>query len=220
MEQSLNLINDFLQKLFAYGPVWIYLALLLASFIENIFPPFPGDFFTITGGALAAAGWLNIFLVFVVVYIGGIASTMVVYYLGHSMGRSFFIKRNYKIFSIDDIMRLEKWFARKGPLLLIFSRFIVGARAAIALVCGIGRYSAVRTFSFSSISFWLFNGLLLFSSYIFVINFDTIAHYFHLYEKIAWPIIIGLIILFAVVKIRKIRANGNNGNKRKNLSDE
>ena len=167
MEQSLNLINDFLEKLFAYGPVWIYLALMAASFIENVFPPFPGDFFTITGGALAASGWLNIFLVFIVVYLGGIASTMVVYYLGHSMGRSFFMRKNYRIFSIDDIMRLEKWFERRGALLLIFSRFIVGARAAIALVCGIGRYNAFRTFFFSSVSFWLFNGILLFSSYVF-----------------------------------------------------
>jgi len=211
MEQSLELINDFLQKLFAYGPVWIYLALLTASFIENIFPPFPGDFFTITGGALAAAGWLNIFLVFVVVYVGGIGSTMLVYYLGHSRGRSFFMKRNFKIFSVDDIMRLEKWFLRKGPLLLIFSRFIVGARAAIALVCGIGQYSGWKTFSFSSISFWMFNGILLFSSYIFVINFEIIAHYFHLYEKIAWPIIVAVIIIFTILKIRKIRKNTKNG---------
>ena len=208
MEQSLNLINDFLQRLFAYGPVWIYLALLTASFIENVFPPFPGDFFTITGGALAAAGWLNIFLVFAVVYLGGIASTMLVYYFGSSLGRNFFIKKNFKIFSARDIMRLEEWFLRKGPILLIFSRFIVGARAAIALVCGISRYSGWKTFSFSSISFWLFNAILLFSSYIFVVNFDTIAHYFHLYEKIAWPIIIIVIIIFIVIKIKKTGGNG------------
>lgn len=208
MEQSLNLINDFLQKLFAYGPVWIYLALVAAAFIENVFPPFPGDFFTIAGGALAAAGWLNIFLVFVAVYLGGIGSTMVVYYLGFSLGRNFFVKRNYKIFSVDDITRLEAWFARKGSLLLVFSRFIVGARAAIALVCGIGHYSPFKTFAFSSLSFWIFNALLLFSSYIFVVNFDTIAHYFHLYEKIVWPIIVGLIIVFVILKIKKIRSNG------------
>lgn len=208
MEQSFNLINDFLQKLFAYGPFWIYLALVGASFIENIFPPFPGDFFTIAGGALAAAGWLNIFLVFGVVYLGGIGSTMVVYSLGTSLGRNYFIRKNYKYFSIEDINRLEIWFTRKGAILLIFSRFIVGARAAIALVCGIGHYSSTKTFAFSSISFWIFNGLLLFSSYIFVINFDTIAHYYHLYEKIAWPIIITVILIFIILKIKKIRNNG------------
>ena len=208
MEQSFNLINDFLERLFAYGPFWIYLALLIAAFIENIFPPFPGDFFTIAGGALAASGWLNIILVFLMVYIGGIGSTMVVYYLGRSYGREFFIRKDYRLFSRRDIIRLEDWFSRKGAVLLVFSRFIVGARAAIALVSGIGEYNNWKMYIFSSISFLIFNGLLLFSSYIFVINFDTIAHYFHLYEKILWPVVIIIVILFVALKLYRMKRRG------------
>jgi membrane protein DedA with SNARE-associated domain len=208
MEQSFNLINDFLEWLFAYGPFWIYLALLTASFIENVFPPFPGDFFTIAGGALAAAGWLNTLLVFLMVYVGGIGSTMVVYYLGRSFGRDFFIKKDYRLFSRRDIVRLEGWFSRKGAVLLVFSRFIVGARAAIALVSGIGEYNPLRMYIFSSISFCLFNGLLLFSSYIFVVNFDMIAHYYHLYEKVLWPVVIIIVILFIAVKLYRVKIRG------------
>lgn len=208
MEQSFNLINDFLERLFAYGPFWIYLALLIAAFVENVFPPFPGDFFTIAGGALAAAGWLNVILVFLMVYIGGVGSTMVVYYLGHSYGRDFFIRKDYRLFSRRDIIKLEDWFSRKGAVLLIFSRFIVGARAAIALVSGIGEYNHWKMYMFSSISFWIFNGLLLFSSYIFVVNFDTIAHYFHLYEKVLWPVVIIIVILFVAVKLYRMKKRG------------
>ncbi len=207
MEQFLQLTNDFIDKLFIYGPFWIYVFLFLASFVENIFPPIPGDFITVTGGALAASGRLNIIVVFLMVYAGGILSMMLIYYLGRSRGRDFFMKKNYKMFSRDDIPRLENWFNKRGAILLIFNRFIVGVRAVIALVAGISRYNPTKKFIFVSISFWIFNGLLLFSSYLFVINFETVYHYLRMYEKIAWPIIIAIIIIFVLIKFRRVKQN-------------
>jgi len=205
MEQSLQLINEFLDRLFVYGPWLIYVALFTASFIENIFPPFPGDFFTLTGGALAASGRLEMTGVFIAVYLGGISSLMFVYYLGRRYGRDYFVKKNFRYFTADDIHKLEEWFARRGLYLILFNRFIVGARAVITLVAGIGNYRANRMFALASISFWLFNGILLFSTYLFVVNFETITYYFHLYERIVWPIIVVMAILFVIVKIRKAR---------------
>lgn len=207
MDQTFKLVNDFLQGLFAYGPIWIYLALGAASFVENIFPPFPGDVFTLAGGALAASGWLNIFLVFLMVYLGGVTSCMLVYYLGYAYGREFFIRKNYKLISAQDIIKLQGWFNRKGAPLLILNRFIIGGRSAIALISGISKYSAIKTGIFLSISFWLFNGLLLFGSYLFVINFETIAYRYHLYEKIVWTIITVIIVIFVVVKIYRVKKN-------------
>jgi membrane-associated protein len=205
MEQSLQIINSFLDKLFIYGPFWIYLALFMAALIENIFPPFPGDFFTIAGGALAAAGRLNIILVFLVVYAGGIISISLVYKFGLVYGRQYFIRKNFRFFPAADIVRLEKWFHKRGAMLLILNRFMVGARSIIAIVAGIGRYEYSRMLIFASISFFLFNGLLLFSSYIFVIEFDVIAEYFHAYEKTVWPIIIVIVIGFIVYNIFRLK---------------
>jgi len=207
MEQSLNLINEFLDSLFAYGPFWIYLAIFVAAFVENIMPPFPGDFFTLAGGALAAADRLNIFGVFAVVVFGGLSSTMLVYYLGYSLGRDFFMKKNYRYFSREDIEQLERWFGRHGGLLLVFNRFIVGARAIITLVAGIGHFPPLKAVLFLLASFVFFNGLLLFASYIFVINFETIAAWYNQYEKVALPIIVTIIIILIIWKIYRIRKN-------------
>jgi membrane protein DedA with SNARE-associated domain len=207
MDHSLHLINEFLDKLFVYGPFWIYLALFLAAFIENIFPPFPGDFFTIGGGALAASGRLNIVLVFLLIYLGGLASFVLVYQFGFSYGRDFFIRKNYRWFSRRDISRLELWFQKRGAWLLLMNRFIVGARTAVALVTGISRYNRAKMVLFISISFWIFNGLLLFGSYIFVVKFELIAQYFHLYEKTVWPIVILLAVIFIGYKIYRVKQN-------------
>jgi membrane protein DedA with SNARE-associated domain len=208
MEQFLQSVNDIIERLFAYGPFWIYAILFLSSFIENIFPPIPGDLITLTGGGLAAAGRLNLFMVFIVVYAGGISSMMLIYYLGYSRGRKFFLEKNYKLFSREDILRLDEWFLKRGNILLILNRFIVGLRAVMALVAGISRYDPLKKFIYVSISFWIFNGLLLFSSYLFVINFETIAHYLRIYEKVTWPIIIIIVITLIVIKLRRVKANG------------
>jgi len=208
MEQSLTLINNFLDRLFVYGPFWIYLALFTASFIENVFPPFPGDFFTITGGALAASGRLNIFIVFLMVYLGGIVSVMLVYYFGRKYGRDYFIKRNFRIFSVDDILRLEKWFQKRGVWLLILNRFIVGGRAVIVLVTGISRYNPFYTFGSISISFWLFNSLLLFSTYYFFVNIDTVIAWYRMYEKAVWAIIIVTAVLYIIYRFSRKKKSG------------
>ncbi len=208
MEQSLTLINNFLDKLFVYGPFWIYVALLVSSFIENVFPPFPGDFFTIAGGALAAAGRLNIYIVFIMIYIGGISSVMLVYYFGRRYGRDYFMKKNFRLFSADDIVRLEAWFHRRGIWLLIFNRFIVGARSVITLVTGISRYSSLKTFTSVSVSVWLFNGLLLFASYLFVVNLAKIIEWYHMYERVALTIIIVMAVLYVIYRLTRKKKSG------------
>lgn len=207
MEQSLHLINDFLDRLFAYGPFWIYVAIGVSSYIENIFPPFPGDLVTITGGALAAAGRLEAAGVFIAACLGGMSSAMTVYYLGRKHGRQFFLNKNYKYFSANDINKMEAWLKRRGTLLLLFNRFVVGARTVIMLVAGLGNYRASRTFALISISFCIFNGILLFGGHLFIVNFDTIAHYFRLYEKIVWPMIIVVMAALVIKKIYGIKKN-------------
>ncbi len=208
MEQSLQLINEILDRIFAYGPFWIYAALFLAAFIENIFPPFPGDLVTLSAGAIAASGRLNVWIAYFVINLGGILSVVLLYYLGKNLGREYFIRKNMKLISREDIYHLEKWFKRRGDLLLIFNRFIVGVRAAIAVISGLSAYNQYRTILLMSISFLLFNVLVLFSGYLFVSNFETIIEYFHIYENLAWPIIIIAVILFIVYKIRSRKNYG------------
>jgi len=208
MEQSLQLVNNLLDQAFSYGVIWIYLTLFVAAFIENIFPPFPGDFFTLTAGAIAASGRMNVWIAFGTITCGGVASVLVIYFLGKNLGRDFFIRKNYRLISRDDIFKLEKWFNRRGAMLLLFNRFIVGARAAVALIAGMSRYNFGQMTVLMSISFLMFNGLVIFSGYLFVEKFDLITRYFHTYEKLAWPILIIVVILFIVYKIKTWKRDG------------
>ena len=92
-------ISEYLDYLFAYGAFWVYLIIFAACFIENIFPPFPGDSFIVAAGGLVALGRLDLVGTFLTIVTGGVASVMVLYALGKRYGREYFIRRNFKYFS-------------------------------------------------------------------------------------------------------------------------
>ncbi len=208
MENLLNQANSFLEQLFVYGPFWIYLAIAFASFLENVFPPFPGDVITIAGGAIAATGRLNIFLVFILACVGGIMSTMIVYYIGLKYGRRYFMRKNFRIFSANDIRKVENWLDQKGAWLLIANRFTVGARTVIALTAGISNYRARPMFVYCFISFLLFNGIILALIYFFVANFEKIINYYETYQTTVLVLLIVAALAFVGWQILRQINNG------------
>ncbi len=200
-------INHLLDLLFTYGPFWVYLVILVACFIENIFPPFPGDSFIIGAGGLAAVHRLNPVLAFIVIVVGGMASVMVIYLIGRRFGRDFFLEKNYKVFSADDIHKAERAFSRFGVPVLIFSRFVVGFRSALCLVAGISDYNATKMFVYSTISYMIFTGLVMYLAAKLVENLHGIMYYIETYNKIVWPVLILLVLLFILYKVKTLRKN-------------
>ena len=206
MTDSPEQISQWLDFIFSFGVGWVYVALFVACFIENIFPPFPGDSFIAVAGALTAAGRLSFATGFLIIIVGGLASVMVMYTLGRRYGRDFFLKKDYKYFSAHDIGQFERSLMRWGALLMVFSRFVVGFRSAIAVGAGIARYSTARMVLYSLISYVLFAGLLYYLAMVVVDNFDLIASYFRTYNMIVWPIVVLAVAAMIVWKVTQVRA--------------
>lgn len=205
MSETLVQIDRYFDYLFTYGPFWVYTVIFLACFVENLFPPFPGDSFILVGGGLVAAGRLSILPLFIVIVVGGMCSVMLLYYLGRRYGRDFFVRKDYRFFSAADIYRMESRFSRWGGSILVFSRFVVGARVALALVAGMGKYPAMRTFTFSTISYSMFAGLLLYIGIVLVENIDAIGRIVRTYNIVIWPVLIALVLTWGLRKIMKLR---------------
>ncbi len=205
MGESIDVINHYLDYAFMYGPVLVYAAIFAACFIENIAPPFPGDTFIAAAGGLAALGRLDWRTSLVVVIAGGMSSIMLYYYLGRHFGRDYFIRRNFRFFTIDDIDAVEARFERYGAPLLIVSRFALGFRVVLAVAAGVGRYPAFRMFIYTLVSYILFSGLLMFLGYKFVEHLDVITRYFRTYNYIVWPLVIAVVVWWAVRRYRRIR---------------
>ncbi len=183
-------ITQFLDEIFRYGAVWAYLVLFAACFIENVFPPFPGDSFIAASGGLVALGRMDFALTMIIVVAGGMSSVMVLYYFGSNYGRKYFEKKNFKYFSIRDIELMETKLKKWGAFILVFSRFLVGIRSGVAVAAGIGRFPGILMFFYSTISYFLFTVLIMFLAIGAVEHLEEIKIYFVQYNLIIWPIIV------------------------------
>lgn len=141
--------------------VTIYIVVYISALIENIFPPFPGDIITLVGAFLAGHGSLGYIQLFLFVVAGGMTGAMLLYYLGRTKGRSFFIKYDRSYLRMENLHRIESWFKRWSVLVLVVSRFIAGFRSVVAISAGIGSVPVSRMTFFTLISFCLWNTLLI-----------------------------------------------------------
>jgi membrane protein DedA with SNARE-associated domain len=185
--------------------IYIYLVLFGMAFFENIFPPIPGDTFTIIGGYLAAAGKLSLPITLTTLAIGTMASIMLVYALGFHGGRDFFLKKKLRIFNASDMGQVDTWFNRFGIWTLLFSRFVVGGRVAIALGAGMSKYPPVRMTLYSLISTVAFHGTLIGLSFLMYTYINSLVDGFNLYSKIILVILTVLVIIWIIFIVRRFK---------------
>ncbi|MEZ5359508.1 MAG: DedA family protein [Candidatus Zixiibacteriota bacterium] len=204
MEWLTSGFDSMLAHIDAINPIYIYLILFGMAFLENIFPPLPGDTFTIIGGYLAAVGKLALIPTFLFITLGTISSVMAVYALGYRGGREFFERKNYRFFNADDLKRVDTLFAKYGMLTLLASRFIVGARVMVAVGAGISKYPTGRMALYSYISGALFHGVLIALAYLFNMYVDRLVDGFNLYSKIILIAVTILVILWGIVFVRRM----------------
>ena len=205
MTDSPAQFNDLLDSVFQYGTVWVYAVLFAVCFIENIFPPFPGDMYILAAGGLVAVGRLMPVPALAVIIGGGMTSVMLLYLLGKRYGREYILRKNFRYFNANDIARMDKRLARWGWLVLLFSRFVPGVRSVIALSAGIAQYPLAKMALLSTISYFIFSSLLLIASTKLFANLDSVVRFIALYNKIIWPILIILVLWYVIFKIRRMR---------------
>ena len=186
----------------------IYIILFASAFIENIFPPYPGDTMVLVGAFLAGRGEVAYIPMFLTVTIGGLAGALLLYYLGKAKGRSFFLKYDKFYLKIGNLHKIENWFKRWGVLILLVSRFMAGVRSVIAITAGIGNVSFKQMVFFSFISFCLWYTVLIGGMYLLKSNWwklvDVIKSYNILLVIISAIVItIWLVLVYRKSGIRK-----------------
>lgn len=170
---SASFVLHFDQHLFwlvqNYG-VWVYLLLFIIIFCETglvITPFLPGDSMIFAAGALAAAGSMDIFLLFFVIVVAAILGNMVNYFIGRTLGPGIVYKKNIRWVKREYIEKTQKFFERHGGKTIILARFIPVIRTFAPFLAGVGSMDNFR-FSFYNVvgclawvSLFLFGGFSL-----------------------------------------------------------
>jgi membrane protein DedA with SNARE-associated domain len=185
--------------------IYIYLIILISAVIENLFPPYPGDAVVLAGAFLAGRGDIGYIPLFIIAVAGGMFGAMILYYLGRWKGRLLFEKYDKYYLRLDNLSKIENWFRRWGIWVLLFSRFVAGARSVIALAAGVGNVPIRRMSICTLISFCLWNSVLIGGMYLLKSNWPKLTHMIKSYNMalvIASAIL--LLIWLAIVYKRSI----------------
>jgi len=152
----------------------IYALLGLSAFIENLFPPIPGDTITAIGAFLVGTGRLDFMGVYIATTSGSLAGFLTLFGIGAALGRRHFFEKDYRFFRAQDILRAEAWLRRYGYLMVALNRFFPGVRSAISVAGGIAglRPSAVTLLALLSCSVW--NGIWIFLGYSLGSKWETV----------------------------------------------
>ena len=133
--ESVGAVLAFLERLPA---ALVYLVIGLGAALENLIPPVPADTFVLLGAFLAARGGADVWLVWAVTWSFNVGSALLVYWIGHRHGRTFFehgLGRH--ILNEHQLTRMQRFYQRFGPLAIFFTRFLPGLRAVVPAFAGV-----------------------------------------------------------------------------------
>lgn len=172
--------------------LWSYVLLFLVGFIENAFPPVPGDTVIVVALVLIGKGWLNFWIVLASASAGGTLGFLAIYSLAF-WGKDWVLRRKWLHFNERKLEKTERWFKRYSLMLILGNRLVAGFRTVVAFVAGLSRipFWKMAVLSFIGISVWN-AGLLMIGTQILT-NKGALLHALKTYNLVA-----GIVILIGI----------------------
>ena len=126
-------------------PLAVYAVLAALSFIENVFPPVPGDVVLALGAFLTIHGTLDPVVLFLACWLANVLGAAVVYLLARRVGGALFETRaGRRLLSPEAIASLERGYIRYGLPGVFLGRMLPGVRAVVAPFVGLVRLSPAQ----------------------------------------------------------------------------
>lgn len=208
LDRLMTLTEKFLNLLRSLPDFIVYLLLGLSAFVENVFPPIPGDTITAFGAFLVGTGKLSFMGVYLSTTLGSLLGFMSLFWLGSYLGRHFFIEKDYRFLGARHIVKAEEWFGRYGYLLIAFNRFLPGVRSAVSLAGGISRLKAGWVTILALVSCAVWNLIWIMAGYMLGTNWKAVeARMAAIMMKynLAIFILVVLVVLFVFIRKRRGR---------------
>ncbi len=196
------MLEGILEYLGQHPPgAWIGPILAAIAFVETIFPPFPGDVLFIIVSSWARMGGGSPIWITLAGFAGCILGTCILFHFGRSSSaRS---ARGYlsRWMAQEKVERAEELFRRRGPLILLGSRFIPGVRSLLVVVAGSSGMGTLRALTAAGFSALIWYGILSATATAIGDNIHKAQAFMSLYGKWVWIILGCLILLYIGLKL-------------------
>lgn len=144
-----------------------YVSLFVLLILGGIGLPFPEDATLILGGFLVSTGETELLPTVIVLYTGLLSADFFLYSMGRKYGRKIVThKRFHRILSPEKFQKLENQFIKRGSLIILLGRHLIGLRAQIFIVAGVMHMSKLRFIIADAIASIFTLGLMVGAGYI------------------------------------------------------
>jgi membrane protein DedA with SNARE-associated domain len=122
-----------------------YSGIVLLMAIESACIPLPSEIIMPFSGYLVSTGQMNLWLVGLAGAVGCVLGSLVAYWVGMYGGRPFIEKYGrYVLVSRHDLDMADRWFAKRGEIIVFVSRLLPAIRTFIAFPAGVARMDLKR----------------------------------------------------------------------------
>ena len=153
-----------------------YAGLALLMLAETVFPPIPSEAVLPLAGYLVERGDFNYVLVLLTSTAGSVLGAMVLYEASRRGGRPFaerFLRfAHLQPEKLDDA---ERWFARRGALIVLLGRCVPGMRSLVSLPAGLLRMPRLQYLGLTLLGSAIWNAVLVTVGYLLGSQWERVA---------------------------------------------
>jgi len=153
-----------------------YAGIALLMLAETVFPPIPSEAVLPLAGYLVERGDFNYVLVLLTSTAGSVLGAMVLYEAARRGGRPFaerFLRfAHLQPEKLDDA---ERWFARRGALIVLLGRCVPGMRSLVSLPAGLLRMPRLQYLGLTLLGSAIWNAVLVTVGYLLGSQWERVA---------------------------------------------
>jgi len=182
-----------------------YVGLALLMFAETVFPPIPSEAVLPLAGYLVQRGEFAFLAVLATSTAGSVVGAVLLYEAARHGGRPFAHRflRTARI-GPEKLEEAERWFARRGALVVLFGRFVPGVRSVVSLPAGLLRMPRLTFLALTVLGSAIWNTLLVGAGYVLGSQWERVSE---VIGPISTPLLVAVVTAAAAVLLwRGLRA--------------
>ncbi len=152
----------------AYG-YWTYSILFAIIFMETglvVMPFLPGDSLLFAAGAFAATGALNVWVLFILLFVAAVVGDSVNYWVGNRIGPRVF-QEDVRFLKREYLERTQRFYDKHGGKTIFLARFIPIIRTFAPFVAGVGTMHYSKFIMWNVVGAFVWTSVFIFAGYFF-----------------------------------------------------
>ncbi|MDN4575064.1 hypothetical protein DBB29_13520 [Pandoraea cepalis] len=148
---------------------WVYLFLFMIVFVETglvLFPFLPGDSLLFIGGAFAATGAMDPWLLGGLLFIAAVTGNTLNFWIGSKIGPRVY-EKNWRFLDRDALRKTHDFYEHHGGKTIVIARFVPIVRTFAPFVAGVSAMSWVRFQLYNLLGALIWVTLLVGGGYLF-----------------------------------------------------